>query len=183
MDAAEATCHLRELDHFAGGRERPRNIEESGAQPERAVRHPLLDEHAHLLQLVGRRLAIDFADDARADGPLSDERADIDRCLQRLEFRQERAERHGRSPIRPLDERRHALPDVVVGGRDLKDAARSVGVDVDESWRQHLAGDIDRPRRGLIDGRRDARNGVAADAKVGTVPRAAGPVDDAPVAE
>ena len=174
---------LRQLDHFAGWRERPRHVEESGAQPERAVFHPLLDERAHLLQLVGGRLAIELADDARTDAPLPDEGADVDGFLQRLELRQKRAERHWRRPIGTFDQRGHPLPDIVVSGRNLKDAARRVGVNVDESRRQHLAGGVDRSRRGLVDGRRDARDGIPADGKVGTIPGAPGAIDDASVAE
>ena len=73
--------------------------------------------------------------------------ADVDGLLQRLELRQERAERHRRRSVRPFDEGRHALPDVVVGGRDLKDAARGVRVDVDEPGRQDLTADVDRRGR------------------------------------
>ena len=44
VDAAEAAGDLRELDDFAGRRERARHVEEAGAEAERAVLHALLDE-------------------------------------------------------------------------------------------------------------------------------------------
>ena len=43
--------------------------------------------------------------------------------------------------------------------------------------------DVDRSSRGLVDGRRDAGDRVAADADVAAIPGAAGPVDDSGVAE
>ncbi len=183
VDAAEPGSDLRQFNDLIGLGERARHVEESRAQAEAAVLHPFLDERPHLLQLVRRGLSIDLADDARADGPLADERTDIDGLLQRLEFREERRERHGRGTVGSLDERGHALPDIVVGGRDLEDAARGMRMDIDEPGRHDLPADVDGAGRGLVYGRRDASDRVTADPDVAPIPGAAGPVDDSGVAE
>ena len=57
---------------------------------------------------------------------------------------EERLQRQRRAAVRPLDQRRHALPHVVVGGRHLEDAAPRVRVDVDEAGRHDQAADVDR---------------------------------------
>ena len=82
-------------------------------------------------------------------------------------FARNGAERHRRAAVGPFDQRRHALPHVVVGGRHLEDAAPRVRVDVDESGRDDQAFDIDHARRRLGDRRRDADDGVALDGEVG----------------
>ena len=96
---------------------------------------------------------------------------------------EERAQRQRRAAVGPLDERRHALAHVVVGGRHLEDAAPRVRVDVDETGRHDQTADVDRPRRRLRYRRGDADDGVALDRQIGAIPRAAGAVDDASVAK
>ena len=95
---------------------------------------------------------------------------------------EKRLDRQRRRAIRPFDDRRHALPHVVVRGRHLEDAAPRMGMDVDEARRDDFAAGVDRPRRRRIDPRRDARNRVAAHRQVAAIPRAAGAVDDPAVA-
>src|SRR5262249_17450974 len=79
VDAAHLTGDLRELDDFRRRREGPGHVEQARAEAERAVLHPLPDEGAHLLDFVGRRLAVDGAQDLIAHGTLSDERAEVRR--------------------------------------------------------------------------------------------------------
>jgi hypothetical protein len=49
------------------------------------------------------------------------------------------SKRQRRAAVGPLDERRHALADVVVRRRHLEDAAPGVRVDVDEAGRDDEA--------------------------------------------
>ena len=93
------------------------------------------------------------------------------------------AERHRRPAIGPLNQRRDALPDVVVRARQLEDVLARVVVDVDEAGRHDLPARVDHARRRLCNRRRDERDRVAAHGDIGAIPRAAGAVDDAPVAD
>ena len=101
VDAAETAGDLRQLDDLVGRRERARHVEEPGAQTEAPVRHPLLDERRASSAARLASPSVDLADDARADRPLADERADIDGFLERLELREKRRQRHGEDPSGP----------------------------------------------------------------------------------
>jgi hypothetical protein len=61
--AAKTSGDLRERGDFLCGGERSWHVEESRAQAERAVLHPLLDEPLHLEDLVRRGLAVDVPHD------------------------------------------------------------------------------------------------------------------------
>ena len=143
MDAAEPAGDLRQLDNLVGRRKRARHVKETRAETERPVLHSLLDEPAHLLQLVVFRSAIDFADHLGPNRALADERPDVDGRVQRLELRQKRSDWDRGRAVRSGDERRHSLPDIVIGRRDLEDAAGRVRMDVDESGRHDLLADVD----------------------------------------
>ena len=178
VDSAHLPRHLRELDHLGGRRERAGDVEETRAQPERTIFHALPHERAHLLELVGRGLPIDRTHHPIADRSLADEAGEVRRDVRRRHAIEKRAERDRRRSIRPFDERRDALADIVVGGRHVEDAAARVGVNVDEPGRNRLAGGVDDPRRRRIDPPADPGNRVAANGDVASIPGAAGAVDD-----
>src|SRR5262249_27762150 len=69
----------------------------------------------------------------RAHRTLSDERAEVRRDARGGDAIEERLDRQRRRSIRTFHDRRHALTDVVVGGRDLEDAESRarMGIDVD----------------------------------------------------
>src|SRR6185295_8038268 len=99
---------------------------------------------------------------------------------------EKRPQRNRRRAVRSLEECRDTLAHVVVGGRDVEDAAARVRVRIDEAGRDDLARRVNdtrrrRPRR--IDAWRDAHDRVAANPDVASVPRTAGTVDDAAVAD
>ncbi len=94
VHAAVTRRDLRQLDHLGGGRERAGDVEETGAQSERAVEHAVLDERLHLRNFLRRRLAIDVAHDLGTDRALTDEAADVHRLLQRVEPGEKRRQRH-----------------------------------------------------------------------------------------
>ena len=123
VDAAHAAGDFRELDDFGRRRERPGHVEQARAQSERAVLHALAHEDAHLLDLVRRRLAVDRSDDLIAHGALADEQREIRRDARRREAIHEPLDRQRRRSVRSFDERRHALPHVIVGGRHVEDPA------------------------------------------------------------
>ena len=183
VNAAVPARDLRQLDHFFDRRERARHVEQPGAHAERAGLHAVLDEAAHLVELGGRRPPVRAAEHRLAHRSLPDERPDVDRFLRRVELVEKRPERHRRSAVGPFDQRRDALPDVIVRGRQLEDVLARVVVDVDEPGRHDLAVRVDHARRRLCNRRRDARDRVAAHRDVGAIPRAAGAVDDAAVAD
>ncbi len=58
VDPAHAAHHFREFDHFFGGREVSRHIEEAGGKAEGAIEHGLRRQRLHLLDLFRRGLAI-----------------------------------------------------------------------------------------------------------------------------
>ena len=183
VDAAHSTGDLGELDHFRRRRERPRHVEEAGAEAEGAVFHAGADHAAHLLDLRLGRLAIHEPDHLAADRALSDEEPEVRRDARRRDPVEERLDRERRGSVGPFDERRDALAHVVVGGGYLEDAAARMRVEVDEPRRDDAAARIDDARRRRVDPRRDARNRVAAHREIASVPRAAGAVDDTCVAD
>ena len=183
VDAAHAAGDLGQLDDLVGRRERARHVEQARAQAERALFHALPHQPAHPLELLGGRGAIGTAHHLAADGTLADESGKIRRDARGGDSLEERLQRHVRTAVRPLDQRRHALPHVVVGGRDLEDPAPRVRVNVDEAGRHDQAAHVDHARRGLGDERGDAGDGVALDGDVGSIPWAAGAVDDPAVSE
>ena len=130
---------FRELDDLRGRRERSRHIEQAGAQTEGAVEHALADQAAHLLDLVGGRLAVDRADHLLAHRSLPDERPEVRRDVRRRDLIEKRLDRQRRRAVGPFHQRGDALADVVVGGRHLEDAAPRVRMEIDEPWRDDLA--------------------------------------------
>jgi hypothetical protein len=182
VDPTHRSGDLRELDHFRSRRERAGDVEQTGAEPERAVQHPLPDQPAHLLDLLRRRFPVDRSDDLIAHRPLSDEQRKVGGDVQGCQPLEKRLDRQRRRSIRALDQRRHALAHVVVGRRHVEDPAARVRVDVDEARRHHVSAGVDRPGGGALDSRRDARDRLAAQRDVAAVPRTAGAVDDARVA-
>jgi len=183
VDAAHAAGHPRELDDFGGRRERPRHVEQSGAQSERAVLHALLHERAHPVELRRRRFAIGRTDHLIAHRSLADEHREVRRDARGRHAIEKRPQRNRRPAVRSLEDRRHTLPHVVVRGRHLEDAAARVRMEIDEAGRNDFPGGIDNARRRRVDPRRDARDGVAANRDVSTVPGTARSVDDAAVAD
>ena len=96
---------------------------------------------------------------------------------------EERLDRQRRRPVRPFDQRRHALAHVVVGRRHLEDAAARVRVNVDEPRRDDLAAGVDRSASPAPSMRGAMRAIVSPRTRdVAAIPRAAGAVDDARVA-
>ena len=153
------------------------------AQPERAVVHALRDERAHLVQLGARRRPIDFAHHFAAHRTLADEHREVGGDALRLHLGEKRRERNRRAAVGAFDQRGDALPHVVVGGRDLEDAAARVGVDVDEAGCDDQAARVDLTSGLALDPRRDLRDCVAPHRDLAAIPRAGGAVDDAGVAD
>ncbi len=183
VDAAHRSGDPRELDHFLGRRERAGHVEQPGAQAEGALLHAFPHERAHLLELLSRRRPIDLAHHRATHRSLADEHGEVRRDTHLLHLREKWPQWHRRSAVGTFDERGHALPHVVVGGRHLEDAAPRVRVDVDESRRNDEALHFHDPRRRLSNGRRDANDGVSLDGEVGHIPGAGGAVDDASTAQ
>ena len=145
VDAAHASRDLRELDHFGGRRERAGHVEQSGAQAERAVVHPLADEPAHLARARRRSpCGRPGRSPRRARCPGRRTVPKFGVTSRRRDAVEERLDRQRRRPVRPFDDRGHALPHVVVGRRHLEDAAARMRMDVDEPGRDDLAGGVDR---------------------------------------
>ena len=144
---------------------------------------PCAHQAAHLLELRRRRRAIDLADHLAAHRALADEAGEVRRDARGGHLGEKRRERNRRSAVRAFDERRDALPHVVVGRRHLEDAAARVRVDVDEAGRDDQPVGVDHARRLARDARRDARDGVAAHRDVAAIPGTRRAVDDAGVAD
>ncbi len=178
VDTAEPASHLRELDDFARRSERTWHIEKTGAQPERAVLHRLLDKRAHTVQLACGGRAIGCPDHGRPNRSLADEASDVHRLLEQLQACQKRRERNRRAPVRALQEGRDALAHVVVSRRNAIETAPGMTVDVDEAGRDDLAADIDDARGRVPDGGCDADDRVSLDGHVGAVPGIAAAVHD-----
>jgi hypothetical protein len=178
VDAAEASGDPRELDDFRRRRERAGHVEQTRAEPERAVLHALADQFAHPLELLGGCRAVDLANHRHPHRSLTDEARKVRRNACCRNFVQKRPERNGRAAVGPFDQGGHALADVIVGGGHLEDAAPGVRMDVDEPGRRDEATNLDHPGRSALNRRGDARDRIAAHGNVASVPRAPGSVDD-----
>src|SRR5688572_10877492 len=99
--------------------------------------HALRDDGAHLLELVASGRPIDLAHYRAANRSLADEHREVRRDAYRRNLVEKRRDGNGRAAIRAFDQRRYALPHVVVGGRHFEDAAPRVGMNVDETWRDY----------------------------------------------
>ncbi len=187
MDAAPLAGDAPELHHFVEGRVVAGNVEETGAQTERAVTHPVPDEVAHALQFVGGRRTIHLSDHRAAHGPVTDEGADVDRRPRGLHLGQVRADLHRAAAVGARDDRRHPLPHVVLGRRVADDvltvpAFLRMRVDVDEPGRDDEPARVDDSGAARLEPRRDRGNRVALDADVRAEPGISRPVDDSSTA-
>lgn len=193
-DAVEDSCrfvpHMRDMntavpggnpgerDHLLDRRVIARDVKESGGQAEGALAHRLLDKRRHLRNLGRRGGPVDQADDLLANGALAGEASEIrpdGRAPQGLE---KSAERHGRASIVALDERRHALPEIVLSGRVAQNAAPGVGVDVDEAGCDDQSARVDDATGCRAGERSEGGDGIPADADIRAVPTGAGAVHD-----
>ena len=144
---------------------------------------PARTSAAHLFELRRRRRAIDLADHFAAHRTLADEAGKVRRDASGGHLGEKRRERNRRSAVRAFDQRRDALPHVVLGRRHLEDAAARVCVDVDEAGSGHQPVGFDHARRLPRDARRDGRDRVAAHGDVGAIPGARRAVDDTGVSD
>ena len=164
-------------------REAAGNVEEARAEAKRAVAHPLPDQLPHPLELGGRGRAVLRADHRRADRAVPDEAREVHARPQLLELVEEGAERQRRRAVRPFDQRRDALPHVVLGRRAFEDPAARVAVQVDESGSRHVPAGLDHAPRRARKPRRDRGDRVTAHPDVRSEPWRAAAVHDAGVAD
>jgi len=177
VNAAHPADDFGEIDHFLGGGEVSRHIEQTGREPEGAVAHGLRRELLHLFDFFGSGLPIDQAHHRGTNAALSDKACEVDRdgCL--AQPVQKGGERNGRTAVGAFDDGRDAFAEVILRRRNTKDIAPGVRMDIDETWRDHHAAGVNAGCRVCVGQRADGRNRVTEDADIGVVPRASGAVD------
>ncbi|MEY5014512.1 MAG: hypothetical protein RIS92_870 [Verrucomicrobiota bacterium] len=144
VDAAAFGCGSREVDEFVCGGERTGDVDETGAESERAGLHGFIEEGAHAFLLFGGWGATeDAAHGGFAEGVVSGEGSDVDGGVGGVYGVEEGADLGGGEPAVSGDDGgdAHANEVFCIGdGEDVVaadgafDFIFSVGVHVDEAW-------------------------------------------------
>src|SRR5262245_36973157 len=133
VDTAESRGDFRKFDDLFGRRESSWNIEQAGTQPEGTVFHTLLNKRLHPAEFFVCPAPVYVSDGSRAHRTLTDKGTDIDRLWQRLQLCEEWSKRNRRIAVRPFNDSRHTLTDVIVGCGYLENSSASVAVNINEA--------------------------------------------------
>ena len=183
VETAKTCSDPREGDDLFGRRVGAGHVLEPGRQAERPFAHRLFDEPLHRLELVFRRRPVLVAHHLTADRAVADGEPEVDRRRMEVDARQEIANRKRRTPIRPLDDRRYALADVVLGQRMPEHAPHGVAVDVDETWSDRESAQVEAFGGSRVVEVTDRCDPVSLNADIGAVGLAATAVVDRPAFE
>ena len=179
IDAAGIGCCLRECDNLLDVRVRTGNVEESSADPEGAVAHPLCDHVLHLGELGCGRRAIRFAHDGAADRVVPHQIGDVDADRLLLARQHVCRERPWGAAVRTTECQRDALRDGALCTGQFGERLE-VGMKVDEAGCDNTTLRVDHASRvsARNRGTRNERDAVAGDGDVGAISRSTGSVDD-----